>query len=93
MTFKQLVLIIFSLTCVMFGSHTMVAESEPVRVNINTATTEELAEALEGVGESKAVAIVEHREKHGSFQSLQDLRDVKGIGQTTLEVNAARIDL
>ena len=49
------------------------------KVNINTATIEELA-SLQGIGEKKAKAIVEHREKVGAFTTIEDLKDVKGIG-------------
>lgn len=48
-------------------------------VNINTATAEEL-KALPGIGPSKAAAIVAYREQNGSFKSVDDLQNVKGIG-------------
>ena len=53
-------------------------------VNINTATAEEL-QALPGVGEARAHAIVEMRESRGGFASIDDLLAVKGIGRTGLE--------
>jgi competence protein ComEA len=56
-------------------------------VNINTADASVLAESLDGIGASKANAIVEYREKNGNFESLEDLLQVKGIGQMTLERN------
>lgn len=52
-------------------------------VNINTATAEEL-KALPGVGSSKAAAIVAYREQNGSFKSVDDLKNVKGIGEGIL---------
>ncbi|MEM7098152.1 MAG: helix-hairpin-helix domain-containing protein [Pseudomonadota bacterium] len=63
------------------------------KVNINTATPEVLADMLVGVGESRADAIVEHRETHGDFAELADLLAVKGIGSRVLEDNAQRIVL
>ena len=60
--------------------------AEPVqsgKVNINTATAEQLT-ALDGIGESKANAIIQYREQHGDFKSLDDLLNVKGIGEKTL---------
>jgi len=60
-------------------------------VNINTASAEEIAAALNGVGESKAEAIVAYRKQHGPFKTLADLQNVKGIGEKTLEKNAALI--
>ncbi|MBF0803633.1 MULTISPECIES: helix-hairpin-helix domain-containing protein [Neisseria] len=52
-------------------------------VNINTATAEEL-KALPGIGPSKAAAIVEYRSQNGSFKSVDDLKNVKGIGEGIL---------
>jgi competence protein ComEA len=60
-------------------------------VNINTADATVLAESLDGIGASKANAIVEYREKNGDFESLQDLLQVKGIGEMTLERNKDKI--
>ncbi|MCL4157898.1 UNVERIFIED_CONTAM: hypothetical protein GTU68_035593 [Idotea baltica] len=70
----------------------MSAEADLV-VNINQATAEELATVLTGVGEGKAQAIVEYREQHGSFDSHEELIEVKGIGEAILAANAARIEL
>lgn len=50
-----------------------------VKISINTATIEELT-SLQGIGEKKAKSIVEHREKAGSFAAIEDLKDVKGVG-------------
>ena len=52
-------------------------------VNINTATAEELR-ALPGVGPSKAAAIVEYRQQNGNFKSVDELKNVKGIGDGIL---------
>jgi competence protein ComEA len=53
-------------------------------VNVNTATPEEL-ETLPGIGEVLAGAIVAYREEHGPFSSVDQLLDVSGIGEITLE--------
>ena len=53
-------------------------------VNVNTASAAEL-ERLPGIGESKAKAIVAHREDHGAYQQVEDLLEVKGIGDSALE--------
>lgn len=52
-------------------------------VNINTATAEQL-QNLQGIGEVKAERIVKYRQEHGNFQSVEELKEVKGIGQGTL---------
>ena len=56
-------------------------------VNVNTADAEAISEALQGVGLSKAKAIVEYRQKHGPFKAAEDLSLVKGIGERTVELN------
>lgn len=60
-------------------------------VNVNVADAETIAAELKGVGLSKARAIVEYREKHGAFQSADDLARVKGIGMKTVEANRKNI--
>lgn len=56
-------------------------------VNVNTATAATLAAELKGVGEKTAKAIVEYRETHGPFRTLDDLAKVKGVGSKVLENN------
>lgn len=53
-------------------------------VNINTATQEEL-QTLDGVGEARAQAIIDHREDAGNFDTKSEVTDVDGIGKKTLE--------
>jgi competence protein ComEA len=53
-------------------------------VNINTATQAEL-ESLQGVGPVKAQAIIDYRKKNGGFKSVDDIKNVDGIGDATLE--------
>ena len=60
-------------------------------VNLNTADAATLARDLEGIGESKARAIVEHRTRNGAFRSIDELALVKGIGPKTLELNRSRL--
>ena len=52
-------------------------------VNVNTASSAEL-EALPGIGPAKAKAIVEYRQKNGAFKSVEELKNVKGIGDAVL---------
>lgn len=53
-------------------------------VNINTASAEEL-ELLPGIGETRARAVVTLRERRGGFRSIDELKEVKGIGDAGLE--------
>jgi len=59
-------------------------ESEEGKININTATKEDLI-TLPGIGESKASSILEFREKYGKFEDVSELSYVPGIGKKLLE--------
>ena len=60
-------------------------------VNVNKADAATLAHSLDGIGPSKAAAIVAWREEHGPFKNVDDLSQVKGIGPATLERNRSAI--
>lgn len=62
-------------------------------VDINSASAETLADALQGVGMAKAEAIVAFRDQHGPFEKADDLVEVKGIGGATLAKNLERIQV
>ena len=66
------------------------AFAEPAKVNINTADATTLT-TLDGIGQSKAEAIVADREANGPFESPADLARVQGIGERTVEKNAERL--
>lgn len=52
-------------------------------LNLNTATKEEL-EVVAGIGPKKAEAILNYRNKHGLFKSVDDLKNVNGFGEKSL---------
>jgi len=56
-------------------------------VNVNTASAEEIAEALKGIGMTKAEAIVAYRDEEGQFKHVDELVNVKGIGIRTVDIN------
>ncbi len=60
-------------------------------VNINQADAATIAKSLDGIGPSKAAAIVAWREAHGPFKKADDLKQVKGIGKATIERNRSAI--
>ena len=62
-------------------------------VNVNTADASTLAAELAGVGEKTAAAIVAYRDEHGPFKSIEDLKNVKGIGDKIIENNRENIRL
>lgn len=69
------------------------AEDEGTRVSINTASAEALAEAMNGVGLKKAQAIVSYREEYGPFKTVDDLKQVPGMGNSLVERNLAHLTL
>lgn len=80
------------LACLMFCLLTASAwASAPV--DINTASAEELAAGLNGVGLSKAEEIVRYREANGAFNHVDELVNVKGIGLRTVDKNRDLITL
>lgn len=60
-------------------------------INLNTADAATLQRELTGIGEIKAQAIVAYREEHGSFATVDELLEVKGIGAATLEKNRDKL--
>ena len=60
-------------------------------VDVNTADAETISAELKGVGIAKAIAIVEYRETHGPFKSVEELALVKGIGERTIQINRENI--
>lgn len=55
-------------------------EKKTLRVNINTATSEEL-QRLPGIGEAMAIRIITYRKENGKFSKIEDLKEVSGIGE------------
>lgn len=60
-------------------------------VNINTADAKTIAKVIKGVGDKRAQAIIEYREKHGPYARVDDLTKIKGIGQKTVDKNRENI--
>ncbi len=67
----------------------VVFATEPV--NINTADAQALAEAINGVGLKRAEAIVEYRKQNGPFASVDELVQVRGVGEKSLEKSRERL--
>ena len=64
--------------------------SEDGMVNINTADAETL-QTLPGIGETKATEIIAYRDEHGAFGSIEDIKNVSGIGEGTFSRISSRI--
>ncbi len=54
-------------------------------VDINHANAEAISTALKGIGDKKAQAIIDYRNEHGAFQTVDELLNVPGIGEKTLQ--------
>ena len=62
------------------------------KINLNMATAAQLQQ-LSGVGQKKAEAIIEYRNRHGKFKRIEDLQLVKGIGPALLAKNRHRLGI
>lgn len=67
--------------------------AEVAKVNLNSADAETLERELLGIGMVKAKAIVEYRDANGPFVSVDELLEVKGIGNATLEKNRDKLTI
>lgn len=68
------------------------SQSGDAKVNINTADETQLT-TLPGIGPAKAKAIISHREEQGTFQTVEGLKEVSGIGDKTFEQLKDLIDI
>ncbi|POT58390.1 hypothetical protein C3432_10900 [Citrobacter amalonaticus] len=69
------------------------SDDDGTRVSINSASAEELARAMNGVGLKKAQAIVSYRQEYGPFKTVDDLKQVPGMGSSLVERNLAVLTL
>ncbi|WP_261319170.1 ComEA family DNA-binding protein [Microbulbifer agarilyticus] len=95
--FRIPAVVLIAITLTLSALPSFAAEEAVVKevkmVSLNTATAEELADALDGVGVTRAELIIQYREENGSFSSVEELLEIKGIGVATLEKNKDRIQL
>ena len=65
---------------------------ENKKININTATLEEL-KTIKGIGDAKAKSIIEYRDKNGGFKKIEDIKNITGIGEKMFEKIKDQIDI
>lgn len=66
-------------------------EQASARLDLNTADVTSLQTTLTGIGKTKAEAIVAYREEHGTFASVDELLEIKGIGKALLDRNRDKL--
>jgi competence protein ComEA len=87
MMFRRLAAAALALVFALGLAAPALADAKPVptaKVNINQASVQQLA-TLPGVGEKLATRILEQRQKQGTFKTVQELLNVKGIGEKNFE--------
>lgn len=65
-------------------------ESGQGKININTASKEDL-EQIQGIGSKRAEMIVQYRQQHGGFKSLDELNNIPRIGQELTDAVKQRL--
>ncbi|HLZ13791.1 MAG TPA: helix-hairpin-helix domain-containing protein [Candidatus Acidoferrum sp.] len=84
--FRRRLLLLFACFAMLLACHSLEAKKKPPLhpINLNTATSEQLQE-VPGIGPATADKILKMRKSYGTFQSVDDLRAIKGIGPKRLE--------
>ena len=87
---KFKIAVVLVAVAVLFALNASAWAAEVEKININTASAEELV-TLEKIGPKLAESIIEFREKNGPFEKPEDIIKVKGIGEKTYELIKDRI--
>lgn len=61
------------------------------KIDLNKANLSQLAGSFKGIGKKRAEAIIAYRESHHGFKSLEELAEVKGIGQHFLDTHREKL--
>lgn len=66
-------------------------EENLAKINLNTADVAMLTGSIKGIGKNRAQAIVNYRDAHGPFKSIEELSLVKGLGQSYINHNIDKL--
>ena len=91
--FKKLIFVVLFTLATGLSPLSLAQSDATMAINVNQASAEQLAEALDGVGVTRAQAIVQHRENYGKFERVEELLMVRGIGDSILDANREKISL
>ena len=86
--------VMFKNTCIQISAYFFLSSFSlcALALNPNTASVDELADELVGIGPILAEKIVQYREQNGDFETVDDLMDVKGIGSSVIDKNRDQIE-
>jgi len=81
---RQIALLLLSAAITLGAFPTLSLAQDTFPINLNSASAVDIAEAIDGVGEVRAAAIIALREQLGGFTKLEQLLEIKGISEVTL---------
>ena len=81
---RQIALLLLSAAITLGAFPTLSLAQDTLPINLNSASVVDIAEAIDGVGEVRAAAIIALREQLGGFTKLEQLLEIKGISEVTL---------
>ena len=87
---RKMIVAVLMVVFVILVSGLNLNAAEAEKININSASAEELTR-LKGIGPSHAAKIVAYREKNGPFKMPEDIMQVSGVGQKTFDANQESI--
>lgn len=61
------------------------------KINLNTADIKTLTQSFKGIGQKRAQAIIDYRQKHGNFKSIAELAEVRGLGKTFVNAHLSQL--
>ena len=96
---SKIITLLCSLMMLALPIHAENTEKPPIptkavinKININKADINTLTGSFKGIGKKRAQAIVDYRDAHHGFKSIEELAEVKGIGQHFMDANREKLN-